>query len=118
PGLTDYNIQQGIARLLHSQDGVEGSLLDAQQESIIIANLSKNLPPQRLFKMFTAIREKRINNKRSRRLILTSILNTNRLPFWSVKYRSKLKQALTHAWGVKTTTFVRETLKKSRKSFS
>ena len=36
-------------------------------------------------------------------MILSSILNSNRLPFWSVKYRSKLRDSLVHAWGERPT---------------
>ena len=70
---------------------------DKQQEAALIRHLAGRLPPQRLFKLFVALRQRRVNNRRTRRLILSSILGSDRLAFWAVKYRHKLREALRPA---------------------
>jgi len=116
PGLTDFNVQHGIMRLLQDLNGVETSLLSPESEWAAIDYVSHNLPPQRLFKMFKTLRANKVNNKRVVKLILRSILAHKNLEFWSVKYRNLLKQSLQHAWGVSASTKLRATLQKNRKN--
>ena len=52
--------------------------------------------------MFGMLRKERVNNARTRRLILSTLLRADNLEFWSVKYRRKLATALIHAWGRRT----------------
>ncbi len=98
PGVNDHATQQGLARLL-DQPHNGAALLDERQEGALIRHLAGRLPPQRLFKLFITLRQRRINNRRTRRLILSSILGSDRLAFWAVKYRHKLREALRHALG-------------------
>ncbi len=100
PGATDHNIQRGILRLLDNPAPGDGSsFLTPEQENRAIDSLARALPPQRLFKLFGLIRQARINNRRTRRLMLRSILGSPKLPLWAVKYRLKLRTALRHALG-------------------
>ncbi len=100
PGVTDLSRQKGLAYLLDTPRPEDTEfLLNQLQENNAVALLARDMPPQRLFKMFGQFREKKINNRRTRRLILSSILGNARLPLWSVKYREKLRVALRHAWG-------------------
>jgi hypothetical protein len=100
PGVTHHALQVGMQRLLDTPAAQPGSFLTGEQETQVIHHLAANLPPQRLFKLFGMLQERRINNRRTRRLILRSILSSRKLAYWAVKYRSKLRQALRHAWGV------------------
>jgi len=110
PGVNDLSVQVGIDKLLKDSFGHDESLITSEQEHKVISHLAEQLTVPRLLKMFVKLRKNRVNNARSRKLILNSILGSKNLAYWSVKYRKKLKQALTHAWGVATATFVRETL--------
>lgn len=114
PGVTDYARQMGLSVLL-DQPYKDPSVLTSEQEGKLISYLIRQLPPQRMLKMFGEFRKKRINNARTRKLILRSILNSNRLEFWSVKYRSKMRNAIEHAWGKRMTGIIRSILNKPSK---
>lgn len=115
-GVTDRARQVGVKNLLATPRGRDG-LLDEAAERRLIARLVDGLPPQRVLKLFEGLRVgapedgiRKANNARTRKLILRTILGSSRLPLWSVKYRSKMGRALTHAWGVRTTSIVRAIL--------
>jgi len=99
-GVTDYTRMTGLANLL-SVPYHPGNLLSLEQENRVLYHLAGLLPPQRLLKLFVALRGKKTNSSRARKLILRSILSADNLELWSVKYRKKLRVALTHAWGQK-----------------
>lgn len=108
PGILDVSIQRGVSLLLGDRAGCSSSLITDDQEDRVISYLSSNLSVPRLLKLFGMIREKRINNKRTRRLILSNILGSKNLQFWAVKYRIKMRDALTHAWGQRVTSSIRK----------
>lgn len=117
PGVMDYSRQAGLSQLLDTPYEAP-SVLTSGQEAKLIAYLVRQLPPQRMLKMFGEFRQKRINNARTRKLILRSILNADKLEFWSVKYRSKMRAALEHAWGLKMTGILRSILSKTSSKHS
>ena len=111
PGVTDHMRQLGMSKLLSvTSDGP--ALLTEDQESAILRRLCAGLPPQRLLKVFGQLRASRVNNARTRKLILRTILRSGRLELWAVKYRRKLSAALQHAWGKRTASIVRSILAK------
>lgn len=100
PGVNDHTIMAGLQRLLGTAHPGEGlSFLDHGQEAAVLDHLTDALPPQRRFKLFGALKGARVNNRRTRRVILRGILAGDRLPLWAVKYRRKLRTALRHALG-------------------
>ncbi len=112
PGVTDRARQVGVKNLL----GVRGEL-DLELERQVLARLVAELPATRVFKLFVALRAgddkagiHRANNARTRKLILRVILGSPKLELWAVKYRTKMAESLTHAWGVRTTSIVRAIL--------
>lgn len=111
PGLTDFSRQIGIVRLLETALSPEG-WLSTEQETDVLHELLRKLPPQRMLKLFVQLRNDRVNNSRTRRLILSTLLDVDKLEFWSVKYRRKLETALTHAWGRRTASILRSVLAK------
>lgn len=118
-GVTDRARQVGIKNLLATPRDGRNGLLDDAAERRLIARLADSLPPQRVLKLFDGLRVgspedgiRKANNARTRKLILRTILGSPRLELWSVKYRSKLARALTHAWGVRMTSIVRAILGK------
>ena len=110
PGLTDYSRQIGAIRLLRSAQP-ENNWLSPVQESSILRSLLQALPTQRVLKMFGMLRTARVNNARTRRLILSTVLSGD-LEFRAVKYRRKLETALVHAWGRRTASILRAVLAK------
>lgn len=117
PGTTDRARQLGVKNLL----GVARSdaCLDADTERTVVRRLADALPPQRMFKLFDALRVgddeqgiHRANNARTRTLVLGAVFGSPRLELWSVKYRSKMLRALTHVWGRRTASIVRSILGK------
>ncbi|EKK01070.1 hypothetical protein RBSH_03588 [Rhodopirellula baltica SH28] len=111
PGVTDYSRQIGVRRLL--QTTRDGGILPAEFEAAAMTHLVRGLPTQRMLKLFGMLRRDRVNNARTRRLILSQILSADGLEFWAVKYREKLRVALTHAWGRRTASILRSVLAKS-----
>lgn len=111
PGITDFSKQIGLINLLSRPVGNE-ALLGIDNERILIEKLLHSLPVHRQLNMFAEIREKRINNARTRKLILKTILNSSKLEFWSVKYRKKIALALEHAFGKTNTGIIKSILSK------
>jgi hypothetical protein len=110
PGVTDFSRQIGAIRLLRTAQS--GGLLSPEQEGAAVRGLLRMLPAQRMIKMFGMLCTERINNARTRRLILSTLLGADNLEFWAVKYRRKLGTALIHAWGRRTASIVRAVLAK------
>ena len=110
PGVTDFSRQIGAVRLLRTAQS--DGLLSPEQEGSAVRGLLRLLPPQRMLKMFGMLRAERVNNARTRRLILSTLLGADNLEFWAVKYRRKLATALIHAWGRRTASIVRAVLAK------
>ena len=102
PAASDRSAQLGLARLLDAPRTLDDpSFLSWDEEARLVAVLAERLPPPRLFKMFGEFAAKRVNNRRTRTLILRSVLGAGRkLPLWVVKYRQKVRAALRHALGV------------------
>jgi len=105
PGTTDRARQLGIAAILGNQRC--GNLfLDETIERKILEYFISELPPQRMLKLFDSFRgvgnefgARKSNSSKVKKLILRTILNSPRFELWVIKYRSKLKRILTHAWG-------------------
>jgi hypothetical protein len=117
PGVTDRARQVGIKNLLGSARGQRRGLIDDVMERRILAELVAELPAARVFKLFEALRVgsagegiRKANNARTRKLILRTILASDRLALWAVKYRAKMRAALTHAWGQRTAGALRSIL--------
>jgi hypothetical protein len=107
-------MQHGVQRLLNNpHPGEDASFLGIEDETRVIEYLVDSLPPQRLFKLFVALQQGRVNNRRTRRLILRSILGSGKLAFWAVKYRAKLRAALRHAFGSGIANGVKELTSKA-----
>ncbi|GAB4401235.1 MAG: hypothetical protein OHK0053_23680 [Microscillaceae bacterium] len=112
-GLTDYSRQLGIRNLAQQARGQgSGVLLDEHQEDAIVHLLFRDLPVQRVLNLFGMLKAERVNNTRARRMILLTLLNSPKLEYWAVKYRKKMRTALQHAWGERTTGILKSILSK------
>ena len=69
-----------------------------------IANLDKNAGTPYVLRMFVDLKERKINNARTRRVVLSWIWGHEALEFISVKYRAKLRTILTHIYGSRTSS--------------
>ena len=117
PGLTDRSRQIGLKSLLSSRhDG--NPIVAPEVEREVIYRLFQSMPPTRMLRTIEGFRVgdealglKKANNARTRKLILRTLLSSPRLPLWCVKYQKKVRTALTHAWGQRKTTVIREALR-------
>lgn len=111
PGVLDSGKQRAVIILLRKAFSI-GGCLTAEEEKTIINYITSSLPPQRRFKLFGMLKKHRINNARTRGLILRSILEDEKLPFHAVKYRKKLRAAIQHTIGVRRASIAKSILAK------
>ncbi len=124
PGVTDRSMQVGMKKLLSTpRNGAVQEFLDPTMERAVLYHLIQSLPVPRMLRLIEAFRVgneeagiKKANNARTRKLILRTLLDSPRLSLWAVKYRTKMAAALTHAWGQRTASIVRDILKKDGRS--
>ena len=119
PGVLDRARQVGIKNLLSTSVDSASRRVDAVDERRILGALLDELPAPRLFKLFEGLKAgspeegiRKANNARSRKLVLRTILSSPRIELWAIKYRSKMRLALTHAWGVRMSSILRAILAK------
>lgn len=98
PGLTDYARQMGIKMLLSNPFG-RGGFVPKELEMLVIKHLLRGLPVHRMLGTFVELRKSKINNRRTRGVVLGILLNAPRLELWSVRYRDKVRRSLVHVWG-------------------
>jgi len=114
PGCLDRARVQGILRLLsvpRTPSGpTESGLFPIVRENALIRRMLRDLPVPRQLRLFGELRRRRVNNSRTRTLILRTILRSRRLELWSVRYRRKLRSALFHAWSRRTASILARVL--------
>ena len=110
PGVADLSRQMAVINLLTKRSPDRESNSDYEQA--VVSQIVRSLPTQRMLKLFIMIRKAKLNSGAIKRLILTELLNAERLEFWAVKYRTKLRVALTHAWGQRMTSILAKILSK------
>ena len=120
PGVTDRARQVGVKNLLGVSAATALSRPDVERR--VLSHLVAELPAPRVFKLFIALRAgdeggiHRANNARTRKLILRVILGSPKVELWAVKYRTKMAEALTHAWGQRTASILRLDPRRARAS--
>ena len=117
-GITDYTMTTGIKNLLSTTKFRDVSSIDIETETKIVAFLITQLPPQRMLKLYEDLKEKRVNNSRTKKVILMSILNSKSLDYWAVKYKKKIHDAIEHAWGKRTTSIIKSILSKKQSDWT
>lgn len=111
PSVQDNGRQTVVEKLLGTS--FSSGILTAEQEYIGLQHIVSHLPATRRFKLFVKLAKARVNNTRTRKLILTSILSNEHLPFEAVKYRNKLRTALKHVLGERRASITKAILAKS-----
>ena len=112
-GVNDISIQTAVQSLLDNARVVDGHfLLDFEQEGKALAHLVGKLPPTRMLKLYRSFAANKVNNARSRKLILRSILHrpVSKMEHWAVSYRTKMALAITHAIGKKRASILKSIL--------
>lgn len=112
PGVTDRSRQAAIKTLLSRPLGRGQGLLSEGEEGHLVEALLKSMPITRQLKFFRLLKAERLNNSRTRKLILKTILRSPRLELWSTRYRKLLRSALSHALGQRMTSVLRSILAK------
>ena len=117
PGFTDYTKQLGVVKFLgnHRMDAI---FLDESQEKRIIQRLLGQLSVPRKLKLFAWLKKEKINNARTRKLILNSILSEKHLERWVSKYKTKIATTLEHAWGKRMCSIIKAILSKPASKLS
>ncbi|WP_042408097.1 hypothetical protein [Streptacidiphilus carbonis] len=93
--INDHNAALIIHGLLAS--GGDATAGQRRSEGQLIARRLAVLPPQRVYRLFRALRKAGVNNRRTRAVIRDWIAARPDLAFDAVKYRGGLKDALRHA---------------------
>ena len=97
-GINDFNASQIIVNLLATGRLVESA--HRVEEGALIAAALRRLPPQRAWRVLATLREREINNRRSR-AIVREYAGSRDIVFDSVKYRTKVRSALRHTHDTK-----------------
>ena len=117
-GVLDISKQITSFNLMSNPRNTDLTMTTDVQEAKILAYLMENMPPQRMLKFYKKVSEERVNNARTRKLILRTLLyqDFNKLDRWSVTYRNKLRIALTHALGKRMASIVCSIIPKRTKN--
>lgn len=114
PGINDFNKLMILRNLLRKKQGgtklpvpfPASSQLPIKELDIYrsFSDILKEMGYPRVLRFFLQLREERVNNKRTQKMILSFILSDNKLLDRSLRYRNKMKLALEHAYGKKVTS--------------
>jgi hypothetical protein len=94
-GINHFNQMQIILKLLAT--GRKTLPEHRVEEGALIAAALRSLPPQRAWRVLEQLRQRRINNRRSRAIARDYLQQRRDASFDAVKYRSKVRAIATHA---------------------
>ena len=93
-----YTTKSGNCNIVNTIDWYDGGISDAAMKCALNA-LDRESGITYVLRLFVNLKTDKINNGRSRRLMLDFILSHQNLEFISVKYKNKLQEILRHAYG-------------------
>ena len=117
-GNTDHTKTMGVEKLLSDRTAFDKSSLEPTIERNILVYLLSHVPVQRMMKMYLNMKKERINNSRSKKIMLYSILGSNSIEYWSVKYKRKIRNILEHTWGKKLSSIIASILSKEKSKWN
>jgi hypothetical protein len=94
-GINHFNQTQIVLKLLAT--GKNTLPEHRTEEGALIAKALEQLPPQRAWGVLQELRQRHINNRRSRAIARDYLNKRQNLEFEGVKYRAKIKAIATHA---------------------
>ena len=111
PGITDFARQKAVtAMLANSWNNNSNGALNIDHEWKIIEYLVSSLQANKMINLFVDLKETRVNNTRTRKIIMQKILNSKALGLWSLKYRRKLRTIFEHVWTTKKASVIKSIL--------
>ncbi|MER6300538.1 hypothetical protein ABT247_13340 [Kitasatospora sp. NPDC001539] len=93
--INDHNAALIVRRLLET--AADATPEQRRTEGRLIARRLQLLPPQRVYRLFDALRRARVNNRRTRAVLRDWLAARPDAALDAVKYRGALKRALRHA---------------------
>ncbi len=94
-GINHFNRALVIINILST--GKETVETDRQEEGEILMAGLRSLPPQRAFRLMEVLKERKVNNRRTRAIIRGYVAGLTNLPFTALKYRRRFRSAARHA---------------------
>jgi hypothetical protein len=118
---TGYVVGQGGARLYSRYVESKGAairygLTNREKDwieienEIILTKVWTNVSVPRLLREIVKWRKEKLNNTRSKRLVLRFLLGHKDFAGWALRYRPNLRRVLSHAWGDARTMKIRKIL--------
>lgn len=95
-------LKGGACNIVNPIDWYDNGLSDKAVLSAL-NNLGENGLPY-VLRLFVAMKEAKVNNERSRKIMLGFIWGQTNLEFYVMKYRNKIAEVLKHAYGKKMTS--------------
>jgi len=112
PGINDYNKLNIMGSVL-SQKSMSFLTMPVVTDDVkeLLAHDSfisilRNTSYARVLRFFLELKERKVNNKRLKKTVLNFILRDPKLISRSVKYRTKIRDLLTHVYGLKTSSLL------------
>lgn len=100
----------GACNIVNPIDWYDNGLSDKAILSALY-NLNENGIPY-VLRLFVDIKNEKINNERTRKIVLSFLLNHPNLEFNALKYRNKIADVLKHVYGIKKTSVLTSIAKK------
>ena len=94
----------GACNIVNPIDWYDNGLSDKAVLSVL-SNLGENGIPY-VLRMFVELKNSKVNNERTRKIILGYIWGQSNLEFYSMKYRNKLTEILKHVYGRRKTSIL------------
>ncbi|MFF5936455.1 hypothetical protein [Streptomyces sp. NPDC012508] len=94
--INDHNAAIIVEQLLRTADEAGGTGEKRGEGQLIAARLAR-MPPQRVYRLFRALRAARVNNRRTRAIVHDWLAGRGDLGHDAVKYRAGLKTAARHS---------------------
>ncbi len=93
----------------YGDDPRERDWIDLENR-VVLERVWNTVPVPRLLREWAEWRKLRLNNARSKRLILEYLLGRGNLSSWALRYRPKLRRVLSHVWGDARTRRIRSAI--------
>ena len=99
-----HTLKGGACNIVNPIDWYDNGLSD---KAVLTAlnNLGENGLPY-ILRLFIDLKDAKVNNERSRKIILGFIWGQSNLEFYSLKYRNKIAKILRHVYGQKKTSIL------------
>jgi hypothetical protein len=93
-GINDYNRARIIVNLLTSAVQIPASARN--EEGRLIAASLRELPPPRVYRIFEELVERRVNNRRTRKIVAQYLADRTEPELHTLKYRRRLAKIAAH----------------------